>query len=93
MKVGTISLQTAIVNTAEGKKASAELQNMQKQSEDIPAEPAVEPADAGATNRGAAYDTKLKDGHVRAQRKQRYWQDDLNVAQQDVVNNLGRDED
>lgn len=66
---------------------------MQKQSEDIPAEPAVEPADAGATNRGAAYDTKLKDGHVRAQRKQRYWQDDLNIAQQDVVNNLGRDED
>ena len=40
----------------------------------------------------AAYGTKLKYGRVRAQRKQRYLQD-VNVAQQDVMNNLGRDED
>jgi hypothetical protein len=53
---------------------------------------AAEPADAGAMERRAAYGTKLKDGRVRAQRKQRYLQD-VNVAQQDVMNNLGRDED
>lgn len=99
-KVGTIGLQTAIVNTAEGKQASAELQtqfaarsmelrNMQKQIEDIQAklqssQQKLSDEERGRLQREAERLTRT------FQRKQQYFQEDLNVAQQDAMNNIGR---
>ena len=99
-KVGTISLQAAIVNTAEGKQASAELQtqfaarstelrNMQKQIEDLQAKlqsshQILSDEERGRLQREVERLTRT------FQRKQQYFQDDLNVAQQDLINNIGR---
>jgi outer membrane protein len=99
-KVGTISLQSAIVNTAEGKQASAELQsqfaarsselqNMQKQIEALQAKLQSSQAMLSDEERGRLQ----RDGEKLSrtfQRKQQYFQDDLNVAQQDIVNNIER---
>ena len=99
-KVGTISLQAAIVNTAEGKQASAELQtqfaarstelqNLQKQIKDIQAklesrQQVLSEGERGRLQREAERLTST------LQRKQQYFQEDLNAAQQDVMNNIGR---
>ena len=99
-KVGTISLQAAIVNTAEGKQASAELQtqfaarstelqNLQKQIKDIQAklesrQQVLSEGESGRLQREAERLTST------LQHKQQYFQEDLNAAQQDVMNNIGR---
>ena len=99
-KVGTISLQTAIVGTAEGKQASAELQtqfaarsaelqSLQKQIEDLQvrlqsSQPTLSDEERGRLQREGERLTHT------FQRKQQYFQDDLNVAQQDVINSIGR---
>lgn len=99
-KVGTISLQAAIVNTAEGKRASAELQtqfaarstelqNMQKQIQDIQAklrstQQVLSEGETGRLQREAERLTRT------FQRKQQYFQEDLSAAQQDIMNNIGR---
>lgn len=98
-KVGTISLQAAIVNTAEGKQASAELQtrfaarstelqNLQKQIKDIQAklqsrQQVLSEGERGRLQREAERLTGT------LQRKQQYFQEDLNAAQQDMMNNIG----
>ena len=96
-KVGTIRLQAAIVNTAEGKQASAELQtqfaarsrelqNMQKQIEDIQGklQHVLGDEERGRLQREADKLTRT------FQRRQQYFQEDLNAAQQDMMNNIGR---
>lgn len=99
-KVGTISLQAAVVNTAEGKQASgelqtqfaprsAELQNMQKQIEDLQAK-----LQSGQATLSDEEKERLQRQGERLthtfQRKQQYFQDDLNLAQQDQINSIGR---
>lgn len=99
-RVGTISLQAAIVNTAEGKQASAELQaqfaarstelqNTQKQIGDIQAKLQSSQQILSDEERG-----RLQREYEKLtrtfQRKQQYFQEDLNVAQQDIMNNIGR---
>lgn len=100
-KVGTISLQAAECDTAEGKQASAELQtqfaarstelqNMQKQTEDIQAQlqsslQMLSDGERGRLRREAERRTRT------FQRKQQYLPDDLDVRQQDVMNDLGRE--
>jgi len=98
-KVGTISIQTVIANTAEGRQASselqaqfaarsAELQNLQKQIGELQAK----------LQSGAALSEEERERLQRQgdrlthtlQRKQQGFQDDLNAAQQDVINNIGR---
>src|SRR6202167_5463067 len=99
-KVGVIDVHVAITSTAEGKQAAAELQsqfaprqtelsNMQKQMEDI-------------QNRLRTGQTTLSDDEKARlqregdqltrtfQRKQQEDSDDLNDAQQEVVNRIGR---
>ena len=99
-KVGTVSLQAAVVGTAEGKQASAELQtqfaarsaelqSLQKQIEDLQAKLQSGQATLSDEERGRLQ----REGERLSrtfQRKQQYFQDDLNVAQQDVINNIGR---
>src|SRR5579871_4341737 len=99
-KVGIINMQEVIASTAEGKQAAAELQSqfaprqtelqgMQKQIED----------DQTRLRTGAT--TLSDDEKVRIQRegdtltrnyqrKQQEASDDLNDAQQDIVNRIGR---
>jgi outer membrane protein len=99
-KVGTISLQAAVAGTAEGKRASAELQtqfaarsaelqNLQKQIEDLQAKLQSGQATLSDEERGRLQREGERLTHT-FQRKQQYFQDDLNVAQQDVINNIGR---
>ena len=98
-KVATMSLHAAIVNTAEGKQASnelqaqfasrsAELQNTQKQIQDLQTK-----LQSGATLSDPEREKLQRDGERLSrtfQRKQQNFQDDLNAAQQDVINNIGR---
>ena len=99
-KIGTISFQAAVVGTAEGKQASSEiqtqfaarsneLQTLQKQIEDLRAK-----LQAGSTAASAAEQQKIEREGERLthllQRKQQYFQEDLNTAQQDVANGIGR---
>ena len=98
-KVGTISLQAAIVSTAEGKQASAELQthfaarstelqNLQKQIKDIQAKLQSSQQVLGEGENGRLQrEGERLTGTL--QRKQQYFQDDLNAAQQDMMNNIG----
>jgi len=99
-KVGTISLQAAIVNTAEGKQASAELQtqfaprstelqNMQKQIENMEAKLQSSQSVLSDEERGRL---QKEGGRLTRifQRKQQYFQDDLTAAQADTVNGIGR---
>lgn len=99
-KVGVINMQAAITGTAEGKQAAAELQSqfaprqaelqqMQKQIEDD-------------QNRLRTGQTTLSDEEQarltrdyntltrKLQRKSQEDQDDLNDAQQDIINRIGR---
>jgi len=99
-KVGVINMQAAITGTAEGKQAAAqlqsqfaprqvELQDMQKQIEDD-------------QNRLRTGQTTLSDEEQqrltreynsltrKLQRKSQEDQDDLNDAQQDIINRIGR---
>jgi len=97
-KVGTISMQAVVVNSAEGKKAaseleaqfaprSAELQKLQRQIEDL-----QKKAQSGMLS--DADRAKLQaDGDRLSrtfQRKQQYFQSDVNTAQQELGSNIGR---
>ena len=97
-KVGIISMQAAVIATAEGKQASAELQsqfaarsaelqNIQKQLGDLQAKvqsPTLsEPERARLQREGEAQNRAY-------QRKQQYFQDDLNAAQQQIGGTIGR---
>jgi len=98
-KVGTISIQTLMASTAEGKQASselqaqfaarsAELQNLQKQIGELQTK----------LQSGVALSEEERERLQRQgdrlthtfQRKQQSFQDDLNFAQQEVINNMGR---
>jgi outer membrane protein len=99
-KVGTISLQTAIVATAEGKQASAELQtqfaprsaelqNLQKQIQDLQTR-----LQSGQSTLSQEEGERLQGQEQRLsrtfQRRQQYFQDDLNAAQQDSISKIGQ---
>jgi len=100
MKVGVINVQAAIAGTAEGKQAAAELQsqfaprttelqNMQKQGQEITAR-----LQNGQTTLSdeekARLQRQLDQLNRTFQRKQQEFQEDTNDAQQDVVNRIGR---
>jgi outer membrane protein len=99
-KVGVINIQAAIASTAEGKQAAAELQsqfaprtselqNLQKQIEDIRTR--VQNGQTTLSDEEKARLQRQYDQLTRTfQRKQQEFQDDTNDAQQDVVNRIGR---
>ena len=99
-KVGVISVRQAIVTTAEGKQASAELQsqfaarqseleNMNKQINDL-----RQRLSAGQNTLSQEEQGRLtRQGEALAkqlQRKQEDYQEDVNAAQQDVIDRIGR---
>ncbi|MBS1840550.1 MAG: OmpH family outer membrane protein [Acidobacteria bacterium] len=99
-KVGVLGVRQAIVNTAEGKQASAELQsqfaarqseleNMNKQINDI-----RQRLQAGQNTLSQDEQARLqRQGETLAkqlQRKQDEYQEDVNAAQQDVIDRIGR---
>jgi len=100
MKVGVINIQAAIAGTAEGKQAAAELQsqfsprtnelqNMQKQGQDI--QQRLQNGQSTLSDEEKARLQRQLDQLSRAlQRKQQEFQEDTNDAQQDVVNRIGR---
>jgi outer membrane protein len=100
MKVGVINVQGAILSTAEGKQAVAqlqsqfnprttELQNTQKQIEDLRAR--LQAGQSTLSEEEKARLTREGDQLTRSfQRKQQEFQDDSNDAQQDLVNRIGR---
>jgi outer membrane protein len=100
-KVGVINVRQAIVSTAEGKQASAELQsqfaprqsdleNMNKQINDIRQRLAA----GGGGKLSQEEETRLtRQGEVMArqlERKQTEYQEDVNAAQGDVIDKIGR---
>jgi len=100
MRVGVINIQAAIAGTAEGKQAAAELQsqfaprttelqNLQKQIQDLGAR-----VQNGQTTLSDEEKARLQRQYEQQsrlfQRKQQEFQDDSNDAQQDVVNRIGR---
>src|SRR5271170_551486 len=99
-KVGVINVQAAIASTAEGKQAAAELQsqfaprttelqNLQKQIEDLRSR--LQTGQSTLSDEEKARLSREGDQLTRAfQRKQQEFQDDTNDAQQDVVNRIGR---
>lgn len=99
-KVGVINVQAAIASTAEGKQAAAELQsqfaprttelqNMQKQIEDL--RNRLQTGQSTLSDEEKARLSREGDQLTRGfQRKQQEFQDDTNEAQQDVVNRIGR---
>jgi outer membrane protein len=99
-KVGVISVQAAIASTAEGKQAAAELQsqfaprttelqNLQKQIEDL--RNRLQTGQSTLSDEEKARLQREGDQLTRTfQRKQQEFQDDTNDAQQDVVNRIGR---
>ena len=99
-KVGVINVQAAIAGTAEGKQAVAqlqsqfaprtsELQNMQKQIEDVRAR--LQAGETTLSDEEKARLTRQGDQLTRSfQRKQQEFQDDSNDAQQDLINRIGR---
>jgi len=99
-KVGVISIRQAIVTTAEGKLASAELQsqfasrqneieNLNKQVNDV-----QQRLQAGANKLSQEEETRLRQqGQRLAQRLERMnteYNEDLNAAQADVIDRIGR---
>jgi outer membrane protein len=100
MKVGVLNVQGAIVSTAEGKQAqaelqsqfaprTAELQNIQKQIEELRAK--LQNGQNTLSDEEKARLTREGDQLTRTfQRKQQDFQDDTNEAQQEVVNRIGR---
>jgi len=99
-KAGVINVQAAIASTAEGKQAGAELQsrfaprttelqNLQKQIEDLRAR--LQTGQTTLSDDEKARLAREGDQLTRTfQRKQQELQDDSNDAQQDVVNRIGR---
>jgi outer membrane protein len=99
-KVGVINIQAAIASTAEGKQAAAELQsqftprmnelqNLQKQIEDV--RNRLQAGQSTLSDEEKARLQREGDALTRTyQRKQQELQDDTNDAQQDVVNRIGR---
>jgi len=99
-KVGVINIQAAIASTAEGKQAAAELQsqftprvnelqNLQKQIEDL--RNRLQTGQSTLSDEERARLTREGDQSTRTyQRKQQELQDDTNDAQQEVVNRIGR---
>src|ERR1700685_4858849 len=99
-KIGVIDVQAAIASTAEGKQAAAELQsqfaprttelqNLQKQIEDL--RNRLQTGQSTLSDEEKARLTREGDQLTRAfQRKQQEFQDDTNDAQQEVVNRIGR---
>jgi outer membrane protein len=99
-KVGVINVQAAIAGTSEGKQAVAqlqsqfaprtsELQNMQKQIEDVRAR--LQAGETTLSDEEKARLTREGDQLTRSfQRKQQEFQDDSNDAQQDLINRIGR---
>jgi outer membrane protein len=99
-KVGVISVQAAIANTAEGKQASAELQsqfaprqtelqNLQKQIEED--QTRLRTGQTTLSDEEKARLTREYDALTRSyQRKSQEAQDDLNDAQQETINRIGR---
>jgi len=99
-KVGVLSVRQAIVTTAEGKQASAELQsqfaarqseleNMNKQINDLRSR-----LSAGQNTLSQEEQGRLtRQGEALAkqlQRKQEDYQEDVNAAQQEVIDRIGR---
>jgi len=99
-KVGVINIRQAIVTTAEGKLASAELQsqfasrqneieNLNKQISDL-----QQRLQAGANKLSQEEEARLRqEGQRRAQRLDRMnteYQEDVNAAQADVIDRIGR---
>src|SRR5579863_2031135 len=99
-KVGVINIQAAIASTAEGKQAAAELQsqfaprmtelqNLQKQIEDL--KNRLQTGQSTLSDEEKARLQREGDQLTRTiQRKQQEFQDDSNDAQQEVVNRIGR---
>jgi outer membrane protein len=99
-KVGVINIQAAIASTAEGKQAAAELQsqfaprstelqNLQKQIEELRSR--LQTGQSTLSDEEKARLQREGDQLTRSfQRKQTEFQDDTNDAQQDVVNRIGR---
>lgn len=99
-KVGVINIQAAIASTAEGKQAAAELQsqfaprstelqNLQKQIEEL--RNRLQTGQSTLSDEEKARLQREGDQLTRSfQRKQTEFQDDTNDAQQDVVNRIGR---
>lgn len=99
-KVGVINVQAAIASTAEGKQAAAELQsqfaprttelqNLQKQIEDL--RNRLQTGQSTLSDEEKSRLSREGDQLTRGfQRKQQEFQDDTNDAQQDVVNRIGR---
>jgi outer membrane protein len=99
-KVGVINMQAAITGTAEGKQAAAqlqsqfaprqvELQDMQKQIEDDQSRLRTGQttlSDEEQARLSRDYNTMTR----KLQRKSQEDQDDLNDAQQDLINRIGR---
>jgi outer membrane protein len=99
-KVGVINIRSAIVNTAEGKQASAELQsqfaprqteleNMNKQINDLRQRLAAceGKCSQDEINRLTAQGQRLAQ---QLERRQNEYQEDVNAAQGDVVDRIGR---
>lgn len=99
-KVGVIDVRAAIVNTAEGKQASAELQsqfaprqteleNMNKQLNDLGQRLQ---ASTGKLNQEEEARLTAQGTRLRQQidRKQNEYQEDVNAAQGDVIDRIGR---
>src|SRR5262249_13202599 len=99
-KVGVLSVRQAIVNTAEGKQASAELQSqfsarqselesMNKQINDLRSR-----LQTGGDKLSQEEQGRLqRQGESLAkqlQRKQEDYQEDVNAAQQEVIDKIGR---
>ena len=99
-KIGVISVRQAIASTAEGKQAGAELQSqfasrqteletLNKQINDL-----RQRLDAGTGKLSQEEATRLqREGEVKtrqAQRKQDEYQEDVNAAQADVFDRIGR---
>ena len=96
-KVGVISMQSVVINSAEGKQFAAELEtqfaarttelrNLQKQIEDL------QKKAQSSTLSDAERATVQADGErlTRAfQRKQQYFQNDVNAAQQELGSAIG----
>jgi len=99
-KVGVVDVRQAIVATAEGKQASAELQSqfaarqselegLNKQISDIRQRLSVG-ADKLSADEGARLQRQGEVLTRQLQRKQDEYQEDVNAAQADVVDKIGR---
>ena len=99
-KVGVLNVRQAIISTAEGKQASAELQgqfasrqteleNMNKQINDIRQRLQAN-GDKLSPEEGARLERQGTALQKQLQRKQEDYQEDVNASQQDVIERIGR---